>query len=273
MLRQIKHFLGGVSLCTALAFATSTAQAATFDDFYNLNNYNQSDDPSLIQEYNKAFANYSRVLRIASLNMRTVVVLPAINNNIKDIDGFAFSSYVAALLVRHGYYVIPPAMVREYFASQNLSHAEDIAGVNPQDIAKYFGADAIVYPRVHTFGLDNTLLSTQWAINGEFAILNPTINQFYTQRIVDYIDLRRTRVLEQRPIETLLSNLFELYSVNNIYNDREYYISYMRDRLKNRYIIDYDEVYGLLFGPLSPYYLQDWQLDPSHYYLGDKKSK
>lgn len=273
MFSAVKHFLRGVSVCTALMLATGTTQAATFDDFYNLNNYNQSDDPSLIQEYDKAFTNYSRVLRIASLNMRTVVVLPAVNTNYKDIDGYAFSSYIAALLVRHGYYVIPPAITREYFASQNLAHAEDIASVNPQEIVKYFGADAIVYPRVNNFGLDNTLLSTQWVINGEFAILNPTINQFYTQRVVDHIDLRRARINEHRPIESLLSNLFELYSVNNIYDDREYYISYMRDRLKNRYIIDYDEVYGLLFGPLSPYYLQDWQLDPRHYYLGDKKTK
>ncbi|MGI9434717.1 MAG: DUF799 domain-containing protein [Geminicoccaceae bacterium] len=90
----------------------------------------------------------------------SILVLPPINQSIEVNAGYSVLSTVTAPLATAGYYVFPVAVVDTYFKENGLSTPADMHAVPLDKLREVFGADAVLYLDVKTYGQDYNIVSS-----------------------------------------------------------------------------------------------------------------
>jgi hypothetical protein len=83
---------------------------------------------------------------------RSVLILPPVNDTNDTAASYSLLSQLTLPVAEAGYYVVPVAVMEETFKQNGLTTPNDIQAVSMDKLREYFGADAVIYPRVTKYG-------------------------------------------------------------------------------------------------------------------------
>lgn len=88
---------------------------------------------------------------IRSESVRSILVLPVVNNTV-DVDApDYFLSTVSVPLAERGYYVYPVNLVKRVMEEQGLADANLVHSADPTRLGELYGADAILYVTIENW--------------------------------------------------------------------------------------------------------------------------
>ena len=88
---------------------------------------------------------------IKSESIRSILVVPVVNNTV-DVDApDYFLSTVSVPLAEHGYYVFPVILVKRVMEEDGLSDANLVHAADPTRLGELYGADAILYVTIENW--------------------------------------------------------------------------------------------------------------------------
>ncbi len=82
---------------------------------------------------------------IRSESIRSILVVPVVNNTVAVNAPDYLLSTVAVPLAEHGYYVFPVNLVKRVMEEEGLSDANLVHSADPTRLGELYGADAILY--------------------------------------------------------------------------------------------------------------------------------
>jgi hypothetical protein len=83
---------------------------------------------------------------------RSVLILPPVHDTNDTAAGYSLLSQMTLPVAEAGYYVVPVAVMEETFRQNGLTTPNDIQAVSMDKLREYFGADAVIYPKVTKYG-------------------------------------------------------------------------------------------------------------------------
>ncbi len=109
-----------------------------------------------------ASRDYSAFQRAAP---RSILIVPPLNKSTDLNAGYGFLSTATEPLAEHGYYVFPVAVVDEMFRQNGLPTAAEIHAVGLPKLREIFGADAVLYPVIESYGTKYVVISSTTVVN------------------------------------------------------------------------------------------------------------
>lgn len=102
----------------------------------------------------------------------SILVLPPINQSIEVNAGYSVLSTVTLPLAAAGYYVFPVAVVDTYFKENGLATPADIHSVPLDKLREVFGADAVLYLDVKTYGQNYNIISSAATVEADAQLID-----------------------------------------------------------------------------------------------------
>lgn len=90
----------------------------------------------------------------------SILVLPPTNQSVEVNAGYSVMSSITTPLAAAGYYVFPVAVVDTYFKENGLPSPADMHGVPLDKLKEVFGADAVLYLDVKSYGQDYNIVAS-----------------------------------------------------------------------------------------------------------------
>ena len=106
--------------------------------------------------------DYTAFVRAAP---RSILVVPPLNKSTDLNASYGFLSTVTQPLAEHGYYVFPVAVVDEMFRQNGLPTAAEMHAVALPKLREIFGADAVLYPVIESYGTTYVVISSETVVN------------------------------------------------------------------------------------------------------------
>jgi len=111
-----------------------------------------------------ASTDYSKMAAYYDANPRVVVVLPA-KNMTNEVDApYLFQSTISKPLIDRGYYVLPPYVVADVLTREGIGLEGESWQIEPQMLARYFGADAVLYVTIEEWDSHYYVLTSDVAV-------------------------------------------------------------------------------------------------------------
>jgi hypothetical protein len=111
-----------------------------------------------------ASTDYSKMAAYYDANPRVVVILPA-KNLTNDVEApYLFQSTISKPLIDRGYYVLPPYMVADVLTREGIGLEGESWQIEPQMLARYFGADAVLYVTIEEWDTHYYVLTSDVAV-------------------------------------------------------------------------------------------------------------
>lgn len=92
---------------------------------------------------------------------RSILVLPPKNQSPEVNASHGFASEVTLPLAESGYYVFPVAVVEETFRQNGVTTPDDISAIALKKLHDIFGADAVLYITVTSYGTSYQVVSSE----------------------------------------------------------------------------------------------------------------
>lgn len=108
--------------------------------------------------------------KIRTENLRSVLVLPVVNNTV-DVDAPRyFLSTVSAPVAERGYYIFPVNLVRGVMQEEGLSDADMVHSADPTVLGSLFGADAILYIAIEKWETQYLVISASTKVSFDYVL-------------------------------------------------------------------------------------------------------
>lgn len=91
---------------------------------------------------------------------KSILILPPVNESSEVGAGDSVYSAVFIPVAEAGYYPIPVAVTKEYFKANGMTEAFDIHHIPLKKLHEVFGADAVLYLTVNSFGSSYQILQS-----------------------------------------------------------------------------------------------------------------
>lgn len=95
-----------------------------------------------------------------SASLRSILVVPVVNNTTQVDAASTFLDTLAPPLGERGYYVFPVNLVRHTMEDSGLGDANLVAQASPTQMARLFGADAVLYATVEKWDAQYIVISS-----------------------------------------------------------------------------------------------------------------
>lgn len=102
----------------------------------------------------------------------SILVLPPTNQSVEVNAGYSVMSSITTPLAAAGYYVFPVAVVDTYFRENGLPTPADMQSVPLDKLDEVFGADAVLYLDVKSYGQDYNILSSVSEVDVEARLVD-----------------------------------------------------------------------------------------------------
>jgi hypothetical protein len=105
---------------------------------------------------------------------RSILVPPPVNHSL-DVDApYYMLSALPVPLAEKGFYVVPVNTTKVVLEAEGLYEADRIAQQPPADLAKLFGADAILYVTINRWDAQYAVLATVVTVDFDYRIVSNT---------------------------------------------------------------------------------------------------
>jgi hypothetical protein len=102
---------------------------------------------------------------------RSILVVPPVNHSL-DVDAPTYMlSTLAVPLAEKGFYVFPVNTTKVILEHEGFYEGDQIAQQPPQDLAKLFGADAVLYVTINRWDAQYVILATQVTVDFDYRIV------------------------------------------------------------------------------------------------------
>lgn len=184
---------------------------------------------------------------------KSILIVMPTNDSMEIKGSAAILSNAVKPLSELGYYVFPVALVNDTFKHNGITEAFDIHQISLHKLKDIFGADAVLYINVQEYGSNYVVVNTSVKISVDAKLVDINSGNILWQK-------------SQTTVENSSGNNGDLLSmvvsavvsqVLNSVTDNAYELSKIADA--QLFAPNCNDC--LLFGPYSPYYNQDKQLN------------
>jgi hypothetical protein len=98
---------------------------------------------------------------------RSILVLPPTNESMEVLGPYACLSTVSQPIAERGYYVFPVALVDAYMKENGCPTPTEMQSVAPAKLREHFGADAVLYLRVLSWGTSYQVINSSTSVSVE----------------------------------------------------------------------------------------------------------
>ena len=184
---------------------------------------------------------------------RSILVLMPSNETTEVDAGAAVLANAIYPLSEAGYYVFDPALVHETFKNNGIYEASDIQNVSAHKLRQIFGADAVLYLNVVKYGTSYMLIKSTnvVAVNAKLVDLRSGAMLWEGSAQVSDDSSRGSSDLVGMLISAVIKQIGDTVS------DAGYKLSASADAM----LLAQNCNKCLLYGPYSPHYGQDRQLN------------
>jgi len=105
-----------------------------------------------------------------SANLRSVLVIPVVNNSVEVAAGDYFLSTLTIPIAERGYYVFPVDVVKHLLENDGLSDSALVHQADPLRLCNLFGADSILYVTIERWDAQYMVLTTQVTVGFDYTI-------------------------------------------------------------------------------------------------------
>lgn len=154
-------------------------------------------------------------------------------------------------LAEAGYYVMPVTTVNETFKSNGVREAAEIRNISPSKLKEIFGADAALYLNVTQYGTTYKIIKTDTVVSVNAKLVDLNTGTTLWQKSVTADD---GSMNAGGAILNIFSPIFD--AIFSLLVDKSYEIAANADMI----LLGQDCDDCLLYGPLSPNYGKDSQL-------------
>jgi hypothetical protein len=107
---------------------------------------------------------------IRSESVRSILVVPVINNTV-DVDApDYFLSTVSVPLAEHGYYVFPVNLVKRVMEEEGLADANLVHSADPTRLGELYGADAILYITIENWETTYLVVAAETTVSFNYVL-------------------------------------------------------------------------------------------------------
>ncbi len=103
---------------------------------------------------------------------RSVLVLPPLNHSVEVNAPYAYLSTITLPLAECGYYVFPVAVVDAVMKENGLPTPGEMHAVSLQKIHEVFGADAVLYTTIESYGQKYQIVSSTAVIKARVRLVD-----------------------------------------------------------------------------------------------------
>jgi hypothetical protein len=102
----------------------------------------------------------------------SILVLPPVNESVDIKATPSMYAQTSRPLAEAGYYVMPVALVQETFQQNGLTQPEDMHAVPLARLREIFGADAVLYIKIHRFGTSYKIIASETVVEAEARLVD-----------------------------------------------------------------------------------------------------
>ena len=103
---------------------------------------------------------------------RSILIIPIVNESVDVQAPTSVLTTLPHILGERGYYVFPVNTVKTLLEYEGLYEPAEVHAMPPQELADLFGADAILYVKIHEWTAKYVFLQTTTEVNFEYRIVN-----------------------------------------------------------------------------------------------------
>ncbi len=107
---------------------------------------------------------------IGSESIRSILVVPVVNNTVNVDAPDYFLSTVSVPLSEHGYYVYPINLVKRVMEEQGLADANLVHSADPTRLGDLYGADAILYITIENWETTYLLVDSETTVSFNYVL-------------------------------------------------------------------------------------------------------
>jgi hypothetical protein len=186
----------------------------------------------------------------------SILVMPPINQSPDVKATYSVWAQTALPLAESGYYVIPVTVVNETFRENGMVNAEEAAQASPDKLRAFFGADAALYIAVKQYGAAYKVIGSESRVTVEGKLVDLRTGQ----QLWDGSATASTAEQQQNSGGGLVGLLVKALVTQILESSTN--ASHPMAGLANQRLLAAGRPSGMLFGPRSPLYGKDPQLNP-----------
>jgi hypothetical protein len=130
---------------------------------------------------------HSNYAKFRQENPKSLLVVPAVNRSV-DVDApDYFLSTISRPIAERGYYVFPVHLVKRVMEDDGLGDANMVQANDPRQLAKMFGADAVMYITIDRWDARYALIATSVTVELTYQIKSGSTGETLwsnTQKVV-----------------------------------------------------------------------------------------
>lgn len=181
----------------------------------------------------------------------SILVLPPVNSSQEVIAPYGVLSQATLPLAESGYYVIPVSLAAETFKQNGLDNAPEIHALPAQKLHQIFGADAVLYINVTSYGSAYQVIRSETVVSADAKLVDLRSGKLLWQGSASASSAEQQHNTGGGLVGVLISAV-----VNQIISTSTD-ASYKMAGLASTRLLRAGGQNGLLHGPRSPQYQKD----------------
>jgi Uncharacterized protein conserved in bacteria len=110
--------------------------------------------------------------KLSEAKPRSILIVPVVNNSVDVYAPTSMLTTLPSILAEKGYYVFPVNTVKMILDHEGLYEPAEVHALPPQELAKMFGADCILYVTINQWASQYVLISTTTVVNFSYKIVS-----------------------------------------------------------------------------------------------------
>lgn len=104
--------------------------------------------------------------------IRSVLVLPAINNTNEPLAEYSWLATVSRPLAEAGYYVFPVVIIDAFMKENGLPSGNEMHDIPLQKISEIIGADAVLYVEINEYGQQYQIVNSKTVFSAQARLVD-----------------------------------------------------------------------------------------------------
>lgn len=104
--------------------------------------------------------------------IRSVLVLPPVNNTNETLAEYSYLSTVSRPLAEAGYYVFPVVVVDAFMKENGLPSGDEMHAVPLEKLREILGADAVLYVEIEEYGQQFQIINSQTVFRAQARLVD-----------------------------------------------------------------------------------------------------
>lgn len=117
---------------------------------------------------------------------RSILVLPPLNDSVDITASYSYLTIMSRPLGELGYYVFPVAVVDAFMQDNGMQSAYDMHAIPLAKLGEVFGADAVLYTRIHDYGAKYEVFNAAVRVRVEAQLTDVKTEQTIWSHQVDH---------------------------------------------------------------------------------------